>query len=43
MSFWEVTLNGARCDTQTWDNAFNLDGWGDEIFFGIQTLMGLGS
>jgi hypothetical protein len=39
MSFWEVTLNGARCDTQTWDNAFNLDGWGDEIFFGIQTLI----
>jgi hypothetical protein len=39
MSFWEVTLNGVRCDTQTWDNALNLDGWGDEIFFGVQTLI----
>jgi len=39
MSFWEVTLNGVRCDTQTWDDVLNLDGWGDEVFFGVQTLM----
>jgi hypothetical protein len=39
VSFWEVTLNGVRCDTQTWDNALNLDGWGDEIFFGVQALV----
>ena len=38
-SFWEVTLNGVRCDVQTWDNALNVDGWGDEIFFGVQTLI----
>jgi hypothetical protein len=38
-SFWEVTLNGVRCDTQTWDHALNVDGWGDEIFLGIQTLV----
>ena len=31
MSFWEVTLNGVRCDTQTWDDVLNLDGWGDEV------------
>jgi hypothetical protein len=38
-SFWEVTLNGVRCDTQTWDTIINTDGWGDEIFFGVQTLI----
>jgi hypothetical protein len=38
-SFWEVTLNGVRCDTQTWDDVLNRDGWGDEIYFGIQTLI----
>jgi hypothetical protein len=38
-SFWEVTLNGVRCDTQTWDDALNRDGWADEIYFGIQTLI----
>jgi hypothetical protein len=38
-SFWEVTLNGVRCDTQTWDDALNRDGYGDEIVFGVQTLI----
>jgi hypothetical protein len=38
-SHWEVTLNGVRCDTQTWDHALNVDGWADEIFFGVQTLI----
>ena len=30
---YRVTLNGAHCIQQTWDNALNVDGWADEVFF----------
>jgi hypothetical protein len=34
MSFWQASINGFRCNTQTWDHALNVDGWADEVFIG---------
>jgi hypothetical protein len=30
---FRVTVNGFRVNAQTWDDALNWDGWGDEVFF----------
>lgn len=30
---FRVTVNGFRVNAQTWDDALNFDGWGDEVYF----------
>jgi hypothetical protein len=29
---YQVTVNGFRCNTETWDDALNWDGEHDEVF-----------
>jgi hypothetical protein len=32
MAWYDVTLEGFTVHTQTWDHAFNIDGWADEVY-----------
>jgi hypothetical protein len=33
---YQVSLNGFRCNSSTWDDAPNRDGFADEVFFHIE-------
>jgi hypothetical protein len=34
-----ISLIGATCNQETWDNALNSDGWGDEVFFNFNCTL----
>ena len=36
-SKYRVAINGFWCRNETWDDAFNWDGWHDEVFLSVNT------
>src|SRR5690349_7218711 len=36
---YRVTVNGFSVKTPTWDNALNIDGWGDEVYIATNVLL----